>query len=62
MVSWPNIKQVIAISLESKPVAFQNHLMTCLHNLNNVQLLLEIIHHTITLFIVISIYGPDHLL
>merc|ERR1712016_429178 len=36
--------------------------MTCLHNLNKLPLLLEIIHNTITVFFVISIYGPHHLL
>ena len=62
IVSWSNIKQITTILFEPKPVTFQDHLMTCLHNLNKVPLLLEIIHNTITLFIVISIYGPHHLL
>ena len=49
MVSRPYIKQVTAISLEPEPITFQDHLMTCLHNLN--KLPFEIIHNTITLYI-----------
>ena len=34
IISWPNIKQITTISFEPKPVTFQDHLMTCLHDLN----------------------------
>ena len=34
IISWPNFKQITTIFFESKPVTFQDHLMTSLHNLN----------------------------
>ena len=37
IVSWSNIKQITTILFEPKPVTFQDHLMTCLHNLINNQ-------------------------
>ena len=46
IISWPNIKQITTILFESKPVTFQNHLMTSLHNLNKLPKLEFILNNT----------------
>ena len=54
IISWPNIKQITTISFEPKPVTFQDHLMTCLHDLNKSPKL-EIIHDKISVFVLLQL-------